>query len=170
MDQALLLAVQSIQHSVLDVTSQVISRFVANGFVWLLVIGALFLERRRLLHQASIALATGFILELGIVEGFIKPLVARSRPFWVLPDIRVIDGVTNTYSFPSGHVALLTVAGWILSHYFPKTAWVWVVLVGLTVWSRVYNGVHYPSDVLAGVLIGSLIGWLTLRVIPRLQK
>ena len=104
------------------------------------------------------------------MEGFIKPLVARSRPFWVLPDIRVIDGVTNTYSFPSGHVALLTVAGWILSHYFPKTAWVWVVLVGLTVWSRVYNGVHYTSDVLAGVLIGSLIGWLTLRVIPRLQK
>ena len=50
MDQALLLAVQSIQHSVLDVTSQVISRFVANGFVWLLVIGALFLERRRRLH------------------------------------------------------------------------------------------------------------------------
>jgi undecaprenyl-diphosphatase len=165
LDQALFLFIQSWHHPVLDVSSEVISRFVVNGFVWFLVIGVLFLERRRLLHEAAIVLVSGFVLEIAVVEAFIKPLIARPRPFWILDNVRVIDGAFSTYSFPSGHVALLTVAGWILSHYFPKTAWLWVVLIGLTAWSRVYNGVHWPSDVLAGVLIGSFIGWTTLHFI-----
>ena len=163
MDQAILVFIQSLNHPVLDIVSEVTSRFVVNGCVWLLVIGTLFLERRRLLHEAGMAVAAGFVFEVAVVEAVLKPLVARPRPFWLIDDLRVIDGVANNYSFPSGHVALLTTAGWILSYYFPKTAWLWVVVIGLTAWSRIYNGVHWPSDVLAGMVVGCLIGYVTLR-------
>jgi undecaprenyl-diphosphatase len=65
----------------------------------------------------------------------------------------------QSYSFPSGHAAASFVAAYLLSKKDKKRAWVYYVVALLISFSRIYLGKHYPSDVLAGALIGTLIGW-----------
>jgi len=86
----------------------------------------------------------------------IKPLVQRPRPCQALGDVRSPDGCGPAYSFPSSHATnsggLMTLVSLAYPGWTPVAA-TFALLVGL---SRVYLGVHYPSDVLGGFLLGFL--------------
>jgi undecaprenyl-diphosphatase len=90
----------------------------------------------------------------------LKPLVGRIRPCNALPpeSVRLLVGGSHAFSFPSAHAsnsfAMATVVAW----RFPKFALVAFFVAVLVAYSRVYVGVHYPFDVLAGALLGLLIG------------
>lgn len=91
----------------------------------------------------------------------VKPLFARSRPAkaGVLTILR--SRPHYGYSFPSNHAANNTAAAVVLrSTASPPIALAAAVAAFLVCYSRVYVGVHFPSDVLAGALVGALIGWL----------
>lgn len=94
-----------------------------------------------------------------LVVDFLKELIARPRPFVTLEGVRLLVGKGSSYSMPSGHVAnCFAVAG--VFWWYTKKIWVWIVATGLIVgFSRIYNGVHYPSDVLVACIIGWFIGW-----------
>ncbi len=100
---------------------------------------------------------------LGATFG-LKYLVRRTRPYVRFPDIDSRTGdiaQSDPYSFPSGHaaIAFALVTSWTLSHpkwYVALPGYLWATSVAL---SRVWLGVHYPSDVLFGALIGSAIAW-----------
>jgi undecaprenyl-diphosphatase len=88
----------------------------------------------------------------------IKNLVKRNRPFEVLANVnrRIIPA--DQFSFPSGHTAAAFAIATLVSMQFPALAMpvlIWASLVGL---SRIYLGVHYPTDILAGIVIGLLSG------------
>ena len=94
----------------------------------------------------------------------LKYLARRTRPYVRYPaiDSRTVDiAKRDPYSFPSGHAALAfaQVVSWTLSHprwYIAVPGYVWASSVAL---SRVWLGVHYPSDILAGAFIGTVLGW-----------
>ena len=86
-----------------------------------------------------------------------KSIFARARPFDVLQNVRqLVDA--HGYSFPSSHAANTFAAGTFLSLRFPRWRPVLVIPV-LVAYSRVYVGVHYPSDVLGGAILGAGMGW-----------
>ncbi len=86
----------------------------------------------------------------------IKPMFDRPRPFKVLEGVRqLVDA--HSSSFPSSHAANTFAAGVFLALRFAKLRWILIVPV-LVAYSRVYVGVHYPLDVLAGAALGALIG------------
>jgi len=91
----------------------------------------------------------------------LKHLVRRPRPFFTIKG--AVPLITpHGFSFPSGHATLAMAMAVVLSYYFPKARYpiyVLAVLVGL---SRVYFGVHYLSDVLAGFILGGLLGVLSI--------
>ena len=87
-----------------------------------------------------------------------KHLFARPRPFDALPDVRLLVGRGGSYSMPSGHAANWFGALVISAAYYRRSWRVLAPLAAAVACSRVYNGVHYPSDVLAGALLGSGTG------------
>jgi membrane-associated phospholipid phosphatase len=110
------------------------------------------------------------VVGAGISE-ITKYVVNRPRPFVTYPFIKQKTDV-NSQSFPSGHTTLAFAAATSFSICYPK----WYVIVPSYLWacsvaySRMYLGVHYPSDVLAGMVIGSGSAWLVYKIRKGIYK
>ena len=106
----------------------------------------------------------------------IKPLVARPRPFAALPGIRQLEVsaagriVPSPFSFPSGHCASSMAAAWLLGSSYRRFRIPLFVLVCLIAYSRVYLGMHYPSDCVAGLAVGLLCAMLAGRACGALNR
>lgn len=93
-------------------------------------------------------------------SSLLKNLIARPRPCNILPDVNILVFCSGSYSMPSSHaVNNFTVAAFFSSLY-PKFKWILYSVAALMAISRPYVGVHYPSDIIVGGVIGILIGLL----------
>ena len=116
------------------------------------------------LQKEALYVAGGFVVSSIVTQGM-KRIIQRDRPFVTYPFIVKRD-VGGSYSFPSGHTSAAFCTATSLSLLFPK----WYVIVpsylyAATVgYSRMYQGVHYPSDVLAGAVVGAGSAWLSYKV------
>lgn len=126
------------------------------GSAWMLFAVTLLLLWKKL-NRLALRVFFGGVIAYLITE-FLKQLVARPRPFELLPGVHLHEYFVTGYGFPSGHTALATIVSLIIVASLPKRwRWlpvVWVVPVGV---SRVYLGVHAPLDVVAGCMIGTLV-------------
>lgn len=122
-------------------------------------------HRWKVALQATLVLSTSFLLNISI-----KELLARPRP---IEDMRLVAIHTHSYSFPSGHsMSAMAFYGFLvyLTYKYMKNRWAKIALIALEIsliimigLSRVYLGVHYPSDVLAG-FIGGFI-WIIVCIV-----
>jgi undecaprenyl-diphosphatase len=96
----------------------------------------------------------------------LKSRLVRERPYVAL--IGVVAGTPplDRYSFPSGHTLHATSLSILALSAFPEFAWICVPFAILVALSRVVLGLHYPTDVAAGALIGAALAWGTLIIIP----
>ncbi|MEM5814684.1 MAG: phosphatase PAP2 family protein [Candidatus Aenigmatarchaeota archaeon] len=143
-----------------DVLVPVVSHL---GSVWVWIpLSVVILSYRRLLGRRLI---TGLVAVNAVVI-FLKDVFDRVRPCDILPNARALD--TEPFSsFPSGHAANAFLAAAILSVSYPRYKWHFYALAAVVALSRVYLGVHYPSDVAAGALLGIVVGWSVVKYITR---
>lgn len=94
----------------------------------------------------------------------LKRRTRRSRPFRVIPGVIARAPPLDEYSFPSGHTLQAISLGIVAAHGFPVLALPLMLFALLVATSRVVLGLHYPSDVLAGTIIGALLGLASLRI------
>ena len=101
------------------------------------------------------------LLSSALISTTLKYTIDRDRPFVTYPDIQKLSAAGSP-SFPSGHTSEAFATATSLSMAFPK----WYVIAPAYVWasaaaySRMHLGVHYPTDVLAGAIIGAGSAWL----------
>ena len=95
-------------------------------------------------------------------SNLIKNLVERVRPCNVLPGVHLLVGCTESFSFPSSHAVNHFAGAYFFSHFYPRFRITFYLVAFLTAISRVFCGVHYPSDVAAGTVIGLLSGMLMI--------
>jgi undecaprenyl-diphosphatase len=129
------------------------------GAVWIAIAFALALMWRRpaiLFMTIAADFAAELLSDLG------KTLVSRHRPFETQ-----LGPPSTTHSFPSGHSATSFACATVLSHYAPRLRVPFFALATLIAFSRIYNGMHYPTDVLAGAVLGVLTALLLLAIARR---
>jgi len=128
-----------------------------NAFFFpaLVVVGLLLICKGR---SRGIICLLMLALAVGLCDGWIcrllKEVVGRPRPFLTLSDVHCLIGKGGSFSMPSSHAANWFAATLITAVYYRRSLWFMLPMALLVSYSRVYNGVHYPSDVLIGALIG----------------
>jgi undecaprenyl-diphosphatase len=109
-----------------------------------------------------------------LVEGPIKAVFRRRRPFYKIVDVILVGKKPSNWSFPSGHAATAFAGAHLLAREVPVLRWFFYGLAGIVAASRVYLGVHYPSDVLVGSALGVFMArWssgLWAKMLKRIKK
>jgi undecaprenyl-diphosphatase len=90
--------------------------------------------------------------------------VERVRPCNALTVVRLLVGCSGAFSFPSSHASNLFGAAVLFSRFYPALWPLFFLIAAMGSYSRIYVGVHYPSDVLAGALLGVLCAWMLIVV------
>ena len=109
-------------------------------------------------------------LAAGVLVGNVclKNLIARPRPCW-LESVPLLIGNPTDYSFPSGHTLSSVIGAFMLTAANRRFGILAIPLAALIGFSRLYLYVHFPSDVLASVVIGTLIGGITVRAVKKVK-
>jgi undecaprenyl-diphosphatase len=117
-----------------------------------------------------LALGLGILAADQTASHLVKPIVERPRPCNVLEGVLTPMGPRSSLSFPSSHGANMGTALVLLLLTFGRWGWVFLPVALASGLSRVYLGLHYPSDVAGGYLLGAGIGWGVWWVVEKMKS
>ncbi len=143
----------------MDFLMPLVTLYAEHGIVLIGIAILLLLLRSR--RVCGVAVLTGLTGGLLIGNLFLKNLIARPRPCWINTDVSMLVSIPTDYSFPSGHALHCFIAATVLLHYDRRLGIPALVMAVLVAFSRLYLYVHFPTDVLAGELLGIGIGIFT---------
>lgn len=139
------------------------------GLIWILIsLGLLISKKTRFIGILSFVA----LLEVLLINNLIiKNSVARLRPFLVYQQLELLISEPSGFSFTSGHSCSSFASAIIFLKYLPKKyGYPIVIYAALVAFSRLYFGVHYPTDVLAGVALGTIFALLTSYIYEKHVK
>lgn len=126
-----------------------------HGEIWLTL--ALLLLLRPDTRRCGLAMLLSMVLGAILGNSILKNLIARPRPFITYPDLIPLVQIGG-YSCPSGHTLASFTASTAIFCFYRKTGIAALLLATLIGFTRLYVGVHYPTDVLFGAVLGLLLG------------
>lgn len=164
-DHFLFTLVNHLPHNVIfDTIFLFISGIGTAGFVWLVIILALFIWEEIKDRQGFYALLLALMTSYLTTEVIIKNMFRRPRPYFTMPNMIEIGGISSSFSFFSGHATIAFAAAHVLSYHHRKGRWFYYILAFLIAFSRIYLGKHYPSDVAVGIILGLMIGNICTKI------
>jgi undecaprenyl-diphosphatase len=148
---------ENVRNGVLDVLAPAVTRLGDGGIVWILLAG--FLSYVTETRRAGIVVFISMAVNVIICNLVLKPLIARPRPFDVM-ELTILIRRPDDFSFPSGHTSASFAAATAVFFYYRQLGAPRLVLAVLISLSRLYLLVHFPSDIIAGVLLGIISAFL----------
>ena len=152
----------------LDAVLPVISWTCDHGEIWILLAAVLLFWKKHRWTGVSVSFA--LILDLICCNMILKPLVGRIRPFAVNTAVELLTAPPADASFPSGHTAASFAAVFALRASGSPLWKPAAVLASVIAFSRLYLYVHWPTDVLGGILVGAAAGWAGARLADALRR
>ncbi len=147
-----------------DVLMPMITKLGDGGIIWILLTVLLLMIPRT--RRAGAVLAAALCVDAIICNGLLKNLVARIRPFDVNSSVRLLIAPPKDFSFPSGHTAAAFTSVTALYLADEKALWKAALLLSILIaFSRLYLYVHYPTDILGGIVIGAIAGFIGFRIV-----
>ena len=157
----------NIANPVLDKIMPLITKLGDDGIFWIVLAVVLLIFKR----TRKTGLCIGLALLMGFIVGnlFLKNVFARIRPYDLNTDIQILVPHLSDYSFPSGHTLASFEAATAIFINNKKWGIPALCLATLIALSRLYLYVHYPTDVLVGILLGIGFGVISCAIIKKYQ-
>lgn len=152
----------------LDVIMPAITRLGNAGIIWIILTIICLLTKKY--RKTGVVLAVGLVLGLIIGNLFLKNIFARLRPFQIKEGVNLLIAAPKDFSFPSGHTLSSFISATVLSIRHKKSRVYAIVLASLISFSRLYLYVHFPSDVIGGIVLGVLIGFASNNLVEKFSK
>ena len=169
-DGGLLLLIQEYARTpLLDKIMVFITSLGNGGMIWIAATILLLIPKKT--RKVGIMSGVALLGSLIINNHIIKNIVQRPRPFVTFTDLQILIPTPSEFSFPSGHTASSFAAAGVFYSNLPKKFGVpAVILAGLIGLSRLYVGVHYPTDVIAGIIMGVLLSFMAEQLVKFVSK
>lgn len=152
-DSSILFFIKDNMHGPIMDKVMVISTHLGDGgMIWIIIALALMINKKY--RKIGVMALAALILSTILGEGILKHGVHRIRPSEDINAINLLITKPLSYSFPSGHTASSFAVAGVLAKYLKKYAVGFFALASLIAFSRLYLYVHYPTDVLAGIVLG----------------
>jgi len=159
-----------LQNGFFDFLMPILTEFKYWRIPFFLIILAMFIFGKKKERIVAILL----LIILGITDAsvnlWLKPWIGRVRPCNIFQQVHLLAGCSQSGSFPSSHSANIFGAGTILTFFYRRAWIIWLSVALLVSFSRIYVGVHYPLDVMAGIFYGVLWGVLLLLIFNRIFR
>ena len=137
-----------------------------SGLIWIaFAVGLMISPKYR---KYGVVMLGALIAGVLIGNVFLKHFVARPRPCW-METVPMLISVPTDFSFPSGHTLASVIGAFLVTGANKKFGWIAIPLAVLIAFSRLYLYVHFPSDVLASVVIGIIIGVNSLLLVRKIK-
>jgi undecaprenyl-diphosphatase len=153
LDSSILLYIKDNMHGIIMDKSMIISTYLGNGGIIWIIIAAILIINKKYRKIGFMALGA-LILSTILGEGILKHIVQRTRPSEDITAWNFLIAKPLSYSFPSGHTTSSFAVAGVLAKYFKRYAFGFLGLASLIGFSRLYLYVHYPTDILAGAVLG----------------
>ena len=167
LDLSVFTSINHLPHPLILIDMGLFFTFIGSyGIIWL-AIGLLFAFLRKKKGVRTFwMIVTALLTDLALNEYLLKLTIERPRPYQVLnlAGLHFWDTHWLDSSFASGHSLTAVACAVIIGSRYPKLTWPLVALATLIAFSRVYLGAHWPSDVVAGAIMGLIIGYAIIYI------
>ena len=159
---------QTLHTPIMDKFMASVTKLGDAGMFWI-ILTLIFLIIPKM-RKTGVIMAAALLTDLLICNVVLKNLVARTRPYDVNTTVELLVAKLRDYSFPSGHTAASFASVTALYLAGEKRLWIAAFVIScLIAVSRLYLYVHYPTDVLGGIIFGCLSGWIGYHIVKLIE-
>lgn len=148
----------NLQNPILDKIMPIVTSLGDSGIIWIIISFMLLISKKY--RKVGILSILALILTTAIGEVIIKNLIQRPRPFYEVTNIDLLIQKPLTYSFPSGHTGSSFAVAGVIGKLIKKYKIPVITLACIMAFSRLYLFVHYPTDILGGIVLGLICSYI----------
>ena len=169
MEFSILYAIQNLRTDFLDTVIVKLTELVGSyGEIWLIAAAVMLTNRKT--RRCAYTMVLSYLIVFGLGQFVLKDLVARVRPCQIDQTIALLVERPTSYSFPSTHTAWAFAAATSVFLHHKKAGIAVLVLAALVAFSRLYLFVHFPTDVLGGIVLGVLSALVAKALVDFVEK
>lgn len=158
----------SMHNPILDSIMVFITHLGDKGILWI-VLGIIMIFTKKY-RRAGFTVILALLMMLVIGNITLKPLIARVRPYEYVDNITLLINTPTDYSFPSGHTFASFASAASLFFFHKKEGVFALVIASFISFSRLYLYVHFPTDVLFGIILGIGVAFISRNIVSKIRS
>lgn len=167
MELNILYEIQKLHSDWLDPIMIFFTNLTNHGEIWIAIAVILLCFKKT--RKCGLTMGVALILMQICGNVILKQIFTRSRPCWIDPSVTLLIECPTSYSFPSGHTYSSFAGAFTIFYYHKKAGGFALLLASIIAFSRMYLFVHYPTDILGGILFGLGTALLAVLLVKKVE-